>query len=197
MARVDRTVRARARSILVATSVVCMVGCRPTGDPNDATPPEFLQMTVTLQRVTDDFEEPPTDSTSGLTLDNVQRNRRVIVEATAADDQSGIKQVRLRGETDWDCITPGDDLAEHKHGTLLGPPDDERSSSTTMAGRPAIRNVTFTVDPFEGNALRLVCAASDEATALLMSFNLEATNGNDVLGISPDISIEYQPRPPG
>lgn len=126
-----------------------------------------------------------------------RRDRLIIIEATAADDQSGIKRVRMSGETDWECHTPGDDLAELKHGTLGGPPDEERSSSTTVTGRPALRNVTFTIDPFEGNALRLVCAATDEASELLMEVTLLATNGNDVQGMSPPITIEYQARPPG
>ncbi|HEY4607339.1 MAG TPA: hypothetical protein VIH55_06780 [Acidimicrobiia bacterium] len=193
------TPRGRARlSLLVAMTMgVLVAGCGPTGDPKDTTAPEFLQITVTVQRVTDGFNEPPVDATSGLTLDDVQRNRRIVVTATVADDQSGIKQVRLRGDTDWDCITPGDDLAEHKHGTLGGSPDEERLSSTTVSGRPALRNVTFTLDPFEGNALRLVCAATDESTELLMGVTLVAINGNDVEGTSPGISIEYQPRPPG
>jgi hypothetical protein len=105
--------------------------------------------------------------------------------------------MRMRGDTDWDCVTLGDDLAEHKHGTLGGPPDEKRSSSTTVSGRPALRNVTFTIDHFEGNSLRLVCAATDEATELSMEITLLATNGNDVEGMSPPISVEYQPRPPG
>jgi hypothetical protein len=76
-------------------------------------------MTVTVERVTDGFDEPPVDATAGLTLDNVQRNRRIILGATVADDQSGIKQVRLDGETHWDCITPGDEFGEHMHGNDL------------------------------------------------------------------------------
>jgi hypothetical protein len=176
---------------------VWLLSCQPTGDPNDTTPPEFLQMTVTVERVTDGFDEPPVDATGGLTLDDVQRNRRIILEATVADDQSGIKQVRLDGDTDWDCITPGDDLAENRHGALGGPPDEERTSGTVPPGRPALRNVTFTLDPFSGNSQRLVCPPSDLATELLMEVTLLATNGNDIVGESPEISVEYLPRPPG
>jgi hypothetical protein len=176
---------------------VWLLSCQPTGDPNDATPPEFLQMTVTVERVTDGFDEPPVDATGGLTLDNVQRNRRIILQATVADDQSGIKQVRLDGDTDWDCITPGDDLAENRHGALGGPPDEERTSGTVPPGRPALRNVTFTLDPFSGNSQRLVCPPNDLATELLMVVELIATNVNDIVARSPEISVEYQPRQPG
>jgi hypothetical protein len=189
--------RAPATLVVLAAASVLLGACDPTGDPNDATPPEFIQITVTVQRVTDGFEEPPVDATSGLTLDNVQRDRAIIVEATAADDQSGIKQVRLRGETDWECHTPGDDLAEIKQGTLGGPPDEERASGTTVSGRPALRNTTFTLDPFNGNSQRLVCAPTDDASGLLMTVNLVATNGNELEGVSPLISVEYQPRPAG
>jgi hypothetical protein len=174
-----------------------LIGCNPTGDPNDSTPPEFLQVTVILERVSDGLREPSIDATSGLTLDNVQHNRRVIVQASVGDDQSGIMQLRLRGESDWDCITPGEDLAENKHGTLGGPPDEERSTGTVPPGQPALRNGTFTVDPFAGNTLRLVCPPTDHATELLMVFRLLALNGNDIEGRSNQISIEYLPRPPG
>lgn len=175
----------------------CLIACTAAGDPNDGTPPEFLQVTVILERVTDGFLEPPIDATGGLTLDNVQRNRRVIVQSSVADDQSGIKQMGFTGEADWQCITPGDDLAEDKHGTLGGPPDEERSTGTTPPGRPAIRNATFTLDPFDGTTLRLDCPATDESTELLMAVTLVALNGKDVEGRSEEISIEYLPRPPG
>ncbi len=198
MLRIPPTHRLRSRNlrILLAATVVWLVACQPTGDPNDTTPPGFLQMTVTLERVTDGFKEPPVNATSGLTLDDVQRNRRIILQATVADDQSGISQVRLEGETEWDCITPGDDLAENKHGTLGGPPDEERASGTTPPGRPAARNVTFTLDPFSGNSLRLVCPPSDLATELLMEVTLVAINGNGLEARSAQVSVEYQPRPP-
>ncbi len=173
-----------------------ITACNPTGDPNDTTPPEFLQITVTVQRVTDGFEEPPVDATDGLTLDNVQRDRRIIIEATAADDQSGIKRVVLTGGTEWDCITPGEELAEHNQGDLAGMPDETQSTAST-SGPPALRNATFTVDPFSGNSQRLVCPATDETSELSVTINLVATNGNDVQGRSPRISIDYQPRPPG
>jgi hypothetical protein len=181
----------------VVGTTLSLIACQPTGDPHDTTPPEFLQMTVTVERVSDGFEEPAVDATAGLTLDDVQRNRRIILQATVADDQSGIKQVRLDGDTSWDCITPGEDLAENKHGTLGGPPDEERQSGTVPPGRPAARNVTFTLDPFSGNAQRLVCPSSDLSTELLMEVTLVSSNGNDLEVTSPVVSIEYQPRPPG
>jgi hypothetical protein len=190
------TARARYLRLLLTAVGFWLVACQPTGDPNDSTPPEFIQMTVTVERVTDGFQEPSVDATPGLTLDNVQRNRRIILQATVADDQSGIKQVRLEGDTDWDCITPGEELAENKHGTLGGPSDEERTSGTTPPGRPALRNVTFTLDPFAGNAQRLVRPPTDLATELMMEVTLVATNGNDLVGRSKQVSVEYQARQP-
>ena len=47
-------------------------------------------MTVTVQRVTDRLEEPPVDAISGLTLDNVERDRRIIL---TEDDFTRLRQL--------------------------------------------------------------------------------------------------------
>jgi hypothetical protein len=191
------TRRFRTRLILILMLAIgSIASCKPAGDPSDATAPEFLQITVTLQRVTDEFEEPPIDATSGLTLDNVQRDRRIIIEGTAADDQSGVERVQLTGGSEWTCLTPGEDQAQIMQGDLAASPQEGQPTSTDSV-LPALWNSTFSVDPFQGNSQRLVCPATDEASELTVNVRVRATNGNGIEGQSPEIEISYQARPPG
>ena len=83
------------RTILTVTFGIWLVSCGPASGARDTSRPEFIEMTVTVQRVTDRLEEPPVDAISGLTLDNVERDRRIILRATVADDESGLEPVRV------------------------------------------------------------------------------------------------------
>ena len=176
---------------------LAVASCDNKVDPADTTPPVFDGLTVEFRRVSDNLLEGPVDARNGYVVDNVQRDRRIVVKVSATDPESGVRNIRLAiGEYEFECRTPGSEFAEYKHGTFTPLPDAERTG-TTVSGTPSLRNATFTFDPYEGNALRLVCPATDETTPLIVTLKVAATNGNGLKATSPEISITYLGRPPG
>jgi hypothetical protein len=74
--------------------------------------------------------------------------------------------------------------------------DEELSGGATPTGRPAMRNVTFSLDPFADDDQRLVCPPTDLAGELLMEIVLVAENGDRLEARSAEVSVVYQPRKP-
>jgi hypothetical protein len=179
--------------------LVCVLtsSCVPTPDDirNDTTPPSFLEIRVVYQRVSDGLEVgSEVIPSTGFTRSGVARDRRIILASTAADNESGIQTIEIDGRTRWSCSTPGDDVGEIKSG-VLDPRSDEQRNGTATAGTPLIRNAHFTVDPFDGNLLRLVCAETEDASALDVTVVVRAVNGNQLRGETGTITISYLPRP--
>jgi hypothetical protein len=104
--------------------------------------------------------------------------------------------VTLQGETSWDCVPPDGTVAQNKHGALDTRSDEVRAG-TAAGGTPVLRPGTFTRDPFDGNPLRLVCAATDDASPLTMTLTPMAANGKGMSTVAPGIVITYLGRPAG
>jgi hypothetical protein len=170
-------------------------GCTPPADATDTTGPEFAQITVTAERVTDGFKEPAVDATSGLTLDQVQLDRSFVIKATVGDPQSGVSEVHAAIDAKWTCTDPITEI-----GSAFNPMIDgtsvEAKSGQAPSGAPAVRNATFEVDPLPTSP-RLPCAPTEDSSPIELAITIKATNGNGIGVTSPKISITYQARPAG
>ena len=165
-----------------------VAACRGPSPTQDSTPPGFIQVTVAVQHVLNGYTEPPIEATQGLTLNSVHRDTRIVVVATVGDQQSGVSSVTLIGEAVWDCTSPDGKTAQNKHLTFAVQ-SDEAQNGTAGAGNPILRSAHFTRDPLEGNPLRLVRPAADDASALTMTLTPQATNGAGLPASAPDIVI--------
>jgi hypothetical protein len=198
MATAPRAPRSRpaGRPPIAAIAAVLALACacgQTSGGP-DSTPPGFAQVTVSVQHVANGVTEPPIDATNGLTLTGAHRDTRVIVRATAGDQESGVRAIELEGEATWTCHTPGEELAEAKR-LVFTKASDEAIAGTAASGSPAARSSTFTRDAFAGPARRLMCPPLDDASALTFKLTPSATNGNGATATLPPIVITYVSRP--
>jgi hypothetical protein len=192
-------VRPVVRAVVAAVAAVSLgaAACTNPVDPSDTTAPEFVTVTLTLVRVTDGRSTGPLPAEGGRIVRNVERDRRIVVDATAGDPQSGVRSIELVGaEVGWTCQTPGDDRAEARRGSL-DPNSDAVRDGSAAPGSPSVRSARFTHDPFEGNALRLVCPAADDASELTVRFKVRATNGNGRTTDTGEIAVVYRGRPAG
>jgi hypothetical protein len=163
---------------------------------NDTSPPSFIQNTVTFVRVSDNLQVgseiiPP----AGLTKSSVARDRRFVVAASAGDNESGIASIRLQGEIGWNCTARLENIGTNKQETLSAPSDEEKNN-TSIPGNPLLRSAHFSIDPFEGNPLRLVCPCTSDSGPLTVSITLVARNGKGLETTSAPITVGYAPQLP-
>jgi hypothetical protein len=191
--RPDRIVR---RLALVIPMAVAVAGCNPPAGGHDTTGPDFAQITVTAERVTDGFDEPAVDATGGVTLDHVQLDRRFVIKATVGDPQSGVSEVHAGIDAKWTCSDPASGLGSAQNPLIDGT-SEEAKSGQAPSGAPAVRNATFNVDPLGRVTPRLPCAPTDDASPITLQITIHATNGKGLVSASKAISITYQGRPAG
>ncbi len=167
-------------------------------DPSlsDSSAPSFIENTITFVRVSDNLQVgseviPP----AGLTKSSVARDRRFVVAASAGDNESGIASIRLQGGIGWNCTPRLEGVGTNQQGSL-GAPSDEEKDNTSTPGNPLLRSAHFTIDPFEGNPLRLVCPCTNDSGPLTVSITLAARNGKGLETTSPPITVEYSPQLP-
>ena len=160
----------------------------------DLSPAEFVQIRVVYQRVSDGLETgAEIIPSTGFSRASIARDRRIVVAVTAADNESGIESITIGGGITWDCIAPGDS-GTHKALELGGTSDEVRNGSAAP-GHPLIRTAHFTLDPFESNPNRLVCARTDNSSAVVAGFVITVKNGNACVSRSAEITFSYLPRP--
>lgn len=165
----------------------------------DASPPSFVPNATTIAffRVPDNLQvgSEPIPAT-GLNKAGVARDRRFVITTAAGDPDSGITRLQLVGEIGWKCTSQlNPDTAVNRQGTLASF-TDEQKSNTGAPGSPPVRTGHFSIDPFEGNALRLVCPCMDDSGPLRLSFTIVATNGKGLETRSAPISIAYVSQAP-
>lgn len=190
----------RMSACLLASIMILSTGCKtPTRRDIDAdtSPPEIYQIEARYIRVQDGREVGrEAIPVSGHVKRNISRDIKIVLDVVAADGQSGVTRIRLmQPEAIWDCLPQNMQVAQRKRATLQDLSDEER------AGRAStdpflIRTARFTLDPFEGNALRLVCASTDFASELKSSFAIAATNGRGQSTESGELTFVYVARPP-
>ena len=100
-----------------------------------------------------------------------------------------MESITLEGDVTWYCTTPGG-LETHNILELAGISDEVRDG-TSARGHPLIRTAHFTLDPFEGNPNRLVCARTDDSSAVIVSFNINVKNGNACVTRSEQITFSW------
>ncbi|WP_151898950.1 hypothetical protein [Nitrosospira lacus] len=163
---------------------------------NDTSPPSFIQNTITFVRVSDNLQVgseiiPP----AGLTKSSLARDRRLVIAASAGDNESGIANIRLQGGISWSCTARLENIGANRQGTL-GAQSDEEKNNTSTPGNPLLRSVHFTIDPFEGNPSRLVCPCTNDSGSLTVTITLVARNGKGLEATSAPITVQYAPQLP-
>jgi hypothetical protein len=180
------------RSLLVAS----MASCAMLWSTSTIAAPSFLEISVRFVRVSDGREVgravvPPT----GYTQLNVPADRRFVIAATAGDNR-GIRSIAMSGDLSWACAAPASGLGTRRQGQLGGPSDEQRNN-TSAAGAPLLRNVTYTIDPYENRPPRRDCGCAEATTSPLNHrIMLTATNADGVTVQSPLITIGYAAQAP-
>jgi hypothetical protein len=192
-------IRGRARwTLFVASLVGAMIletgCCNPRGGV-DTTPPGFLSLRAEYIRVTDGVsvgsESIPW---TGFTKTNqIGRDRRLRLVASVGDSESGIAAiVAPLEETAWNCLNSDGTAQGHKL-PFDGRSDEEHQG--TLPGGAAVWNATFTVDPFEGNPLRLICGQTATQSAVTLSMRIEVRNGAGLTTSSGLLKFTWAGRP--
>jgi hypothetical protein len=170
-------------------SSLMLQACGPRNDPSDSTPPQFVEITLTFERVADSLDTgtviiPP----EGYTHGQIARDRRLVVKASAGDGESGVQDIYLTGGYSWTCSDGS--IGQSKQGTFRLPTGD------SISGNPSLANATVKVDPFEANPLRILCGISETEAPLVVQFKVYVTNGRGMETTSGPIAITYQGRAP-
>lgn len=164
----------------------------------DASPPSFVPNATTIAfiRVPDNLQvgSEPIPAT-GLNKTAVARDRRFVITTAVGDPESGITSLHLEGDIGWNCTSRLNNIGVNRQGTLASM-TDEQKNNTSAPGSPPVRTGHFSVDAFDGNALRLVCPCMDDSGPLRVSFTIVATNGKGLETRSAPISVTYAPQAP-
>src|SRR5262245_3098355 len=163
--------------------------------PPDPSPPAIVETTLRFYQVPTGAEVGSTVvPAAGITVPNVPRDRRFVITSIARDDQSGVSTLRGQIEAKWTCTSVINPVAAAKNLAYAGLSDEEMSG-TAAPGSPQARNAHFSIDPFDGNPLRLVCPSTNDANALTVDATLVATNGQGRATSPGPIVVVYAPRP--
>lgn len=156
---------------------LCLGACQPTGPTNDSTPPGFVGIEAEYVRVADNrstgVEQVPV---AGFVKANlIGQDRRLVLTVVAGDSESGVASISRRAEATWTCTDLAGGIASRKTATY-DPVSDEVRTGTWAGGR-TLATATFTVDPFSGSPLRLVCPASQEQSPVRFTTTITLQNG--------------------
>lgn len=156
---------------------LCLGACQPTGPSSDSTPPGFVGIEAEFVRVADNrstgVEQVPV---AGFVKANlIGLDRRLVLTVVAGDSESGIASISRRAEATWTCTDLAGAIASRKTATY-DPVSDEVRAGTWTGGR-TLATATFTVDPFSGSPLRLVCPASQEQSPVRFTTTITLRNG--------------------
>jgi len=159
----------------------------------DTTPPAFVQVRIRFVRATDGLEVGTQIVPAGGFAATVPRDRRFVIEATAADNESRVALIRQARSYTWTCNAPEGTLGTAQ-SPLLDSRSDEEVAGTNPAAPTLLQNAHFTEDPFSGSASRRVCSCAMDSTALTAAVTLSATNGAGLVGSFGPIVVTYPPQ---